>query len=166
MRFYYEKSNWCNDSYYFLCKRKLWLFAHDINMEQESEAVFIGKLIDESTYKRENKHILIDDIICIDYINNGIVCEIKKSKKQKQMAISQIKYYLYVLQQHGLMHVKGRLAIPKEHISEDVELSEQDIGQIEENLQAINEILNLLVPPSIDKKAACKSCAYYEFCYI
>ncbi|MBB5337025.1 CRISPR-associated protein Cas4 [Pectinatus brassicae] len=153
-------------SYYFLCKRKLWLFAHDINMEQESEAVFIGKLIDESTYKRENKHILIDDTINIDYINNGIVCEVKKSKKEKQMAINQIKYYLYILQQHNLMHIKGRLVIPKERISEDVELSEQDSCQIEENLQAINEILNLSVPPSTDKKAACKSCAYYEFCYI
>ena len=70
-------------SYYFLCHRKLWLFAHNINMEQESEAVFIGKLIDEDTYKREKKHILIDDKINIDYIHNGIGCENKKSEKER-----------------------------------------------------------------------------------
>lgn len=153
-------------SYYFLCHRKLWLFAHDINMEQESEAVFIGKLIDENTYKREDKHIMVDDLICIDYIHNGIVCEVKKSKKQKQMAINQIKYYLYILQQHGLTQIKGVLTIPKERITENVELLEEDIVQIESNLHEIGEILSLSTAPQISKKAPCRACAYYEFCYV
>ncbi|WP_196598330.1 CRISPR-associated protein Cas4 [Pectinatus frisingensis] len=153
-------------SYYFLCHRKLWLFAHDINMEQESEAVFIGKLIDENTYKREDKHIMVDDLICIDYIHNGIVCEVKKSKKQKQMAINQIKYYLYILQQHGLIQMKGILTIPKERITENVELLEDDIVQIKSNLHEIDEILSLPTAPQISKKAPCRSCAYYEFCYV
>jgi CRISPR/Cas system-associated exonuclease Cas4 (RecB family) len=30
-------------AYYFLCKRKLWLFSHNITFEQESEDVKIGK---------------------------------------------------------------------------------------------------------------------------
>ncbi len=153
-------------SYYFLCHRKLWLFAHNINMEQESEAVFIGKLIDEDTYKREKKHILIDDTINIDYIHNGIVCEIKKSEKEKKMAINQIKYYLYVLKKHGLNQVKGLLKIPKERIVENVELIDDDIHQIEENLQMITNILILPKPPQIGIKKPCRACAYYEFCYI
>lgn len=28
-------------NYYFVCKRKLWLFSHNIGMEKESEAVKI-----------------------------------------------------------------------------------------------------------------------------
>lgn len=153
-------------SYYFLCHRKLWLFAHDINMEQESEAVFIGKIIDEQTYKREDKHVLIDDTINIDYIHNGIVCEIKKSKKEKRMAINQIKYYLYILQKHGLSDIKGLLKVPKEHITEEVGLLGEDIEKIEDNLLNINKILQLPQPPAIGPKLPCKSCAYYELCYI
>lgn len=33
-----------------LCHRKLWLFAHGINMEQSSELVAEGKFIDEHSY--------------------------------------------------------------------------------------------------------------------
>ena len=41
--------------YYFICERKLWYFSNQINMEQNSELVQIGKLIDETTYQREKK---------------------------------------------------------------------------------------------------------------
>ena len=53
--------------YYFICERRLWYFANQINMEQNSELVQIGKIIDETTYKREKKGILIDNTINIDF---------------------------------------------------------------------------------------------------
>ena len=53
--------------YYFICQRKLWYFLNEINMEQNSELVSIGKIIDETTYSREKKGILIDNTINIDY---------------------------------------------------------------------------------------------------
>lgn len=49
--------------YYFVCKRKLWYFINQINMEQNSELVAIGKVVDETTYKKEKKSILIDNTI-------------------------------------------------------------------------------------------------------
>lgn len=153
-------------SYYFLCKRKMWLYAHDISLEHESERVEIGKIIDESSYSRERKHILIDGCINIDYMQNGIIYEVKKSKKEKQMAINQIKYYLYILHKHGLKDVKGILAVPKEHLTEEVVLTDHDINLIEENLKIIKEILMEDELPENINKPACKSCAYYEFCYI
>ena len=54
--------------YYFVCKRKLWYFLNQINMEQNSELVSIGKILDETSYKREKKSILIDNTINIDFI--------------------------------------------------------------------------------------------------
>lgn len=54
--------------YYYVCKRKLWYFYHEIQMEQESENVAIGKLLDETSYKREDKHINIDNVINIDFL--------------------------------------------------------------------------------------------------
>ena len=41
--------------YYFVCRRKLWYFCHDINMENENENVMIGRILDETSYKRDDK---------------------------------------------------------------------------------------------------------------
>lgn len=48
--------------YYFVCKRKLWYFCKQLTMEQYNENVKIGKIIDETTYHNEEKHIEIDGI--------------------------------------------------------------------------------------------------------
>ena len=56
--------------YYFVCSRKLWYFCHQINMEDENENVQLGKLLDENSYKRDDKHIEIDGIINIDFIQD------------------------------------------------------------------------------------------------
>lgn len=34
--------------YYFVCKRKLWYYINQLNMEQNSELVAIGKILDEN----------------------------------------------------------------------------------------------------------------------
>ena len=54
--------------YYFVCKRKLWYFCNDINMEHTNENVMLGKLLDENSYPRDEKHINIDNTINIDFI--------------------------------------------------------------------------------------------------
>ena len=55
--------------YYFVCHRKLWYFSHGIQMEDKNENVQIGKLIDENSYSREKKNIMIDGVINIDFID-------------------------------------------------------------------------------------------------
>ena len=68
--------------YYFVCKRKLWFFTNGITLEQDNELVGIGKLIDETSYKREKKHILIDENISIDFLRDWkVIHEVKKSRK-------------------------------------------------------------------------------------
>ena len=42
-------------NYYFICKTKLWLFSHKIEMEHSSDLVLFGKYLDENTYKKEKK---------------------------------------------------------------------------------------------------------------
>ena len=60
-------------AYSYLCMRKLWFYSQGIQMEQNSEDVKIGKLLDENSYKKEDKHILINDCVNIDYLKDGIV---------------------------------------------------------------------------------------------
>ena len=59
--------------YYFICERRLWYFSNQINTAQDSELVQIGKIIDETTYQREKKNILIDNTIIIDFVGKEAV---------------------------------------------------------------------------------------------
>ena len=126
--------------YYYVCKRKLWYFYHEIQMEQESENVAIGKILDESSYKREDKHINIDNVINIDFLRvEGILHEVKKSKSIEEASIWQVKYYLYYLQKHEVF-IKAKIDYPFIKESLDIELVEEDIKTIENNLEAIDSI--------------------------
>lgn len=153
-------------SYSFLCKRKVWLSYHNLSMEQESELVEIGKFIDETTYKNERHNFLIDNTVNIDFLKKNIVHEIKKSDKEKQMAINQIKYYLFILKNHGFENIKGELNIPKSKYTEEVILNENDIENIKNQLETIDKILKSKSIPETVNKKSCFKCAYYELCYI
>ena len=135
--------------YYEVCKRKLWYFYNEIQMEQGNENVEIGKVLDEETYKRDKKHINIDNIINIDFIRSkGILHEVKKSHKK------------------GVTNIKGKIDYPLLKQSVDIELNEEDIVNIEQILNNINEIVYKTIPPKLEKKRICKSCAYYDLCFI
>lgn len=152
-------------AYSYLCWRKLWFFAKDIVMEQENENVIIGKLIDQESYRREKKHLYLDDIVCIDIVKDNVICEIKKSSSQREMAIQQLKYYLYLLNKKEI-EVKGELLVPKENHKEMIVLNENDILEIDKQLERIKRICNEVTPPEIINNKICKKCAYFELCYI
>lgn len=153
-------------AYYFICKRKIWYCRKGISLEEEDENVLIGKLIDEESYSRERKHILIDDYTNIDFMKDRTVFEVKKSTKQKEAAINQIKYYLYVLNQKNVNIKNGELRVPAEKYVESVVLTEEDISEIETRLREIEEICACPVPPKCINDKICRSCAYFELCYI
>lgn len=153
--------------YYEVCKRKLWYFYNEIQMEQGNENVEIGKILDEETYKRDKKHINIDNIINIDFIRSkGILHEVKKSKKIEQASILQVKYYLYFLEKRGVSNIKGKIDYPLLKQSIDIDLTSEDISMIEDILKDINLIVDEKYPPNLEKKRICKSCAYYDLCFI
>lgn len=169
MQDYFEEIKYISGtiySYSFLCMRKVWLSYHNLSMEQESELVEIGKIIDENTYKNERHNFMIDNTVNIDFLKKNIVHEIKKSDREKQMAVNQIKYYLFILKNHGFENIKGELNIPKSKYKEEVILEEEDDEKIKNRLDNIYKILkNKNMPETINKKS-CKKCAYYELCYI
>lgn len=153
--------------YYFVCKRKLWYFYNEIAMEQNNENVLIGKLLDENSYTRNDKHINIDDVINIDYIKDkNVLHEIKKSRKIEDASIMQIKYYLYYLKSKGVDGLVGKIDYPLLKQVLDVELDDEDIIEIEKVLSEIHKIVSKDKPGKIINKNICKSCAYYDLCYI
>lgn len=154
-------------NYYFICKRKLWLFDKGIAMEHNSDRVLHGKIVHENSYSRSSNHKekLIDNIIKLDIIENETVKEVKLSSKMKNSDRMQILYYLFYLKQMGI-NKKGTINYVKEKKIEEVELTKESEKIIKETLIKISNLLKERKPPKVEKLPYCKKCAYYEFCYI
>lgn len=153
--------------YYFVCKRKLWYFCHEINMESGNDDVILGKLLDENSYKRDDKHINIDNVINIDFVReHRELHEVKKSKAMEEASIWQVKYYLYYLQVRGVKNLKAKVDYPLLKKNIVVELTEDDILLLEKTMEDIVRIKRSLVPPLLEEKKICKKCAYHDLCFI
>lgn len=161
------KINGIQINYYFICKTKLWLFSHNINMEHESDSVAIGKILHENSYKRE-KEFMIDNMINIDFIkkrNPLEIHEVKKTKKMEKAHKFQLLYYMYYLKKYkNIENTVGYLDYPtiKEEIK--VKLTKENEKEIEKIIEDIHIIINSDIPkPKMSK--ICRKCAYFEFCF-
>jgi len=152
---------------YFICHRKVWLFAHEVNPSLENPYLEIGKLIGEESYKRAKKEIVAGNLK-IDMIEkaNGktVIAEIKKSSKGEKAAEMQLLFYLYRLKQQGIK-AKGELLIPKERKRIPVELTDENKRELENAIADIREILEMDKPPLLKRIPFCRNCAYNEFCW-
>jgi len=153
-------------NYYFVCHRELWLFSHQINMEQNSELVALGKLLHESSYKRENKEIQIGPIK-IDFIGkDGVIHEIKKTPSVEKAHTWQVKYYIWYLKQLGVENIRGEIDYPKLKKRTEIELTVEDETEILLILKDIEFIISHDEVPKVINKSICKKCSYYELCYV
>jgi CRISPR-associated exonuclease Cas4 len=157
-------------NYYLICKRKLWLFHHKVQMEGHSELVKMGKLIHETSYPgRTDRYEEIEVAgIKIDYYDpkHKVVHEIKKNGSYEEAHAWQLKFYLHTLREHGFGDVTGILEYPVHRETKQVILAEQDI----EHLQRMMTDIRILVNnhqclPAIHIKG-CKKCAYFDFCFV
>jgi CRISPR-associated exonuclease Cas4 len=157
-------------NYFFICHRKLWLFANGINMEHTSDTVAEGKLIGQTTYpQRAEKYTEIE--ICgskIDFYDskNKVIHEIKKSNKTEAAHEWQVKYYIWLLEQNGITRVRGKLEYPKLRETKDLLLTEEDKVYLNDTVRQIGKMITEEeCPPKINSRI-CKKCSYYDFCYI
>ncbi|MBR9648891.1 CRISPR-associated protein Cas4 [Clostridium tyrobutyricum] len=153
-------------NYYFVCRRKLWLFNRGITMENNSERVMQGKTVHEDSYARlKTREVLIDDILRLDIMDKDFIREIKITSRMRDVDRMQLLYYLYYLKKLGIQK-KGVLNYVKERKNETVELDKESELKIESTLIDINKLLSQENPPKIIKYPYCKKCAYYQFCFI
>ena len=152
---------------YFICKRELWLMAHELIPDQDNSFLEIGRLIEENSYDREEKSYSIGDIK-IDLIRKGkealVIGEIKKSSRSEMSGIMQLSYYLLMLEKAGL-NVKGEILIPKERKKIQVELDDERRREINEAINNIDGIIQNPLPPPSRRIKYCTNCAYREFCW-
>ena len=155
-------------NYLFICHRKLWLFAHGLNMEHTSGLVDEGQQIHEKSYpQRAAKWQEVDlGIAKIDFYDaaNGIVHEIKKSNKKEPAHVAQVKYYIYLLRKIGVKAGKGVLEYHALRETEQVAYDDQDDLEVESWLRKVEEIVADACPGLLPN-SKCRSCAYEDFCW-
>src|SRR5947209_11351449 len=78
--------------YYFVCKKKLWWFAHGVEMERGSDRVKLGKLVHEESYARKKKELNVDDRIVLDWREDGVIHEVKLTDSMEQAHEMQLLY--------------------------------------------------------------------------
>jgi CRISPR-associated exonuclease Cas4 len=157
-------------NYYLVCKRKLWLFHHQVQMEQNSELVAMGKLIHESAYPYRNARYEEVEIggIKVDFFDpkKKVVHEIKKTAAYEEAHEWQLKYYIMVLQQHGFGDVSGILEYPSQRQTKRVTLTEEDQRLLANIVFQTQVVAQQSFCPPINKTKGCKKCAYHDFCFV
>lgn len=153
--------------YYYICKREVWLMAHNIVSDQDDPNIDIGRFMHENSYKRKKKEISIGGIK-VDVLDKKdgylMIGEIKKSSKFIESSKMQLAYYLLELKRNGL-EGRGVLMFPQERKRETIELTDELIEELEGAEKDIIEICNRPYPPKPNKINMCKNCAYAEFCW-
>jgi CRISPR-associated exonuclease Cas4 len=154
---------------YHICHRELWLHANEVRMEFFSEAVQDGKLIHETSYPQrpENFREIMIGGSKIDFYDRKakVVHEMKRGNKAKEAHVAQVKYYLWLLEQHGVPDATGILEYPRLRLKQVVKLEPNDYAAIAAWETDIRRILDNPQCPPVINKPFCKQCSYYDFCY-
>ena len=155
-------------NYYFVCKRKLWLFAHGINMEHVSELVAEGKFIHEDSYPQRSlryEEVGLDGIK-VDFYDarKKIIHEIKKSDSIEPAHVWQLKFYLYVFEKNGI-EASGVLEYPALRKTKPVILEDDDRSRLADMEMEICSLVDSEDCPGIEKKKYCRKCSYFDFCF-
>lgn len=153
--------------YYYVCKREVWLMAHQMTPDQDNENLRIGRIIGENSYSRDKKEINLSNAK-LDLIRteNGdlVVGEVKKSSRFINSASKQLLFYLLQLKEMGI-NARGELLIPEERKKIDVILDETSEEAIRSAIKDIEMIVAQELAPEPVKNKYCKNCAYNEFCW-
>ena len=163
---------------YHVCPRECWLHANGVRMETTSDIVADGKLLHETSYpQRAEKYTEIELSATYEGIelsgkidfydaNEKIIHETKRSDKVEEAHEWQVKYYIWLLELNGVEGAKAILEYPTLRHKSMVVLNEGDRQYLSEIIPAVAKLKESdICPPKINSKI-CKSCSYYELCYI
>src|SRR5580700_1817342 len=159
--------------YFVLCPRKLWWFSHGLDQANTgdshtgAENVALGQLLHEDSYARQgHKDVMIDNLLRLDFTDDGVVHEIKKSKGGQRATLFQLLYYLYYLKHEKGIETTGVIDYPKQRRREEVTLTPEYEAEVEKVLESLRATRRMASPPVVEKPMPiCKKCAYQELCW-
>lgn len=167
--------------YYLVCPRKAWLSLHGLWMEQEDEAVALGRLLDEHSYSRRHRPALFeaeapDGTLLVAKIDGarlreGVLHETKKGRACEDAHRWQLRFYLWVLKRCGVdgpggAPLRGQLDYPALRRTEPVSLDTEHEARLEQIVAAIAALARTEPPPErFPRRSFCRRCAFEDLCY-
>lgn len=167
--------------YSLICPRKAWLSQRGLWMEQESEAVQIGRLIDQTSYSRAPKQLDLEAELSdgtrligrVDWaeLREGVLHETKKGKACEEAHRWQLRFYLWLLRLCGVNRTDGQpftgmLNYPRLRRTERVGFESQHEEDLSRKVHELTAILQADHPPErCSRRSFCKQCAFEELCY-
>ncbi|MDX1531626.1 MAG: CRISPR-associated protein Cas4 [Rhodothermales bacterium] len=167
--------------YHAVCPRKAWYAMRGIWMEQESEAVALGRLLDRTSYRRRRRPALVtaeapDGTPLVAKIDGadlraGVLHETKKGRAEEGAHRLQLRFYLWVLKRSGVTRsdgapLTGRLDYPALRRSEAVTLEPEHEAALAETVAALAGLARHETPPERHpRRSFCRRCAYESLCY-
>ena len=171
--------------YALVCPRKAWLSMRGLSMEQESEAVALGRLLDETAYPREKKGYELDVaaptpipdgvrlVGKIDHANlrGGVLHEVKKGRAVAEAHRAQVRFYLWLLRLARVTRADGgaftaQIDYPSLRRTEAVALTDADAADFAATVASLVALAREPTPPPRHaRRAFCAACAFEELCY-
>lgn len=167
--------------YHLVCPRKAWLSMRGLWMEQESEAVAMGRLLDQTSYKRRRRPALIEAeapdgtplVAKLDGVNlrEGVLHEVKKGRSCEDAHVWQLRFYLWVLRLADVLRadgqpLTGQLDYPALRRTEPVRLEAEHEAHLETLVAELAALSRADEPPERHpRRAFCRRCAFEDLCY-
>jgi CRISPR-associated exonuclease Cas4 len=157
-------------NYYHICKHKLWLFANGISMEHTSGLVAEGKVLHNTAYAQRPKKYREIQLggSKIDFYDpkKKVIHEIKRSDAMHAVDAWQIKFYIWLLEDSGVLGTTGIIEYPYLREKRKVILEEKDKIYIKNIIQKTKTIISQRSAPRRVRKKICDRCAYFDFCWV
>ena len=167
--------------YHAVCPRKAWYSIHGLWMEHESDAVRLGRLLDETAYARRPRPAMIEAtapdgtplVAKIDGVDlrAGVLHETKKGRSCEDAHALQLRFYLWVLKLAGVTRadgapLTGRLGYPALRRTEAVALAPEHEADLAGHVAALAALARRPAPPDrFPRRSFCRRCAFEALCY-
>ena len=167
--------------YHAVCPRKAWLSMRGLAMEQESDTVALGRLLDRTSYPRRRRPDVITAeapdgtplVAKIDGVDlrAGVLHETKKGRSEEAAHTLQIRFYLWVLRLAGVTRsdgtpLSGQLDYPALRRTDPVTLDPEHEVDLERTVAALARLAETDVPPPRHpRRTFCRHCAFEDLCY-
>lgn len=153
--------------FYKICKREVWMMAHNILPDQKDENIDFGRFMHEHSFERNEKEVLFGNVrfdVIFKSEDELVIGETKKTSKYQEASKYQMAFYLKVLKNAGI-DARGRLLYPTEKKRVDIELTEDLENEIDQIQIEIIRIAEAEKPPLPKKIPFCRNCGYKEYCF-
>jgi len=149
-----------------LCPTRTWLHYHRIDCAHLNRHMQAGIFLHETAYGGVAAHHFGFGIApdMLDFKKHEI-SEIKNSKSHESATISQLLFYMLVIQQATQEVWIGKLRYPNSRRTKRIELDKQAKKKLLTTFEQIRTIIVEPQPPKKISKPICKHCSYRLLCW-